>query len=85
MVLGSEKNPGMGQNKTKRTWEYDADIIDSFDQWAGKTGMMKNAAAQLALWVLMHLDATQRQDYMDQMNARSLSATDDDKMPEKRL
>jgi len=59
--------PAVMLPKVKRGWEFDEDLVAAFDQWIETTGMQKNAAVQLGLWLVMHVDPHTRQDAMDLM------------------
>jgi hypothetical protein len=61
----------MNEKKVKRSYELDADIAERLDLWVDQTGFKKNVAVQLALWVVMQLKPTARQQYMDEMNTRN--------------
>jgi hypothetical protein len=45
----------MAEDKVKRGWEFDARFVEEFDAWIAKSRLPKNAAAQLGLWLAMHL------------------------------
>jgi len=66
----------MARSRIKRSYEVDADIIEVFDAWTRRKGLQKNAAAQLALWVVMRLSGAVRDRCLDEMDARPVSWAD---------
>lgn len=51
-------------------FEVEEDIGRAFGSWATALGMEKAEAAQLAMWVLMHLEPAKRQACLDLMRNR---------------
>ena len=56
--------------KTKRTYQFDPDVMESFDEWQRRTRLKPSDATQLGLYLLMHLTADQRERLIGYMDAR---------------
>jgi len=66
----------MTEEKIKRSYLLAGDVIEHFDVWIERTGMEKQIAVQLAMWVVMGLAPGERQRQMDLLRARAWPAED---------
>lgn len=46
---------------TKRTFELDGGVIATLDAWSARTGVAKNVAVELGVWIVTHIGAGNRE------------------------
>ena len=78
--------PCMNVKKVPTSFRCDEDVLEVMDKWCDSTHVGKGDAAQLGMWMVMHLTPDQRDELFRAMDQREpvslavMSGQDDDQL-----
>jgi len=53
-----------------RTWNIPEDMLDALDRWSERTGVQKQLAIQVGIWMVVHADPIHWQALLDMVRLR---------------